>query len=556
MDNISALKGQAELLLEKLQGKRFILGEVNKRLQEAAEEHPHDTVIQATARVVEQMSNKEPGAIISQADFDKIYNELIGLNVSGTRFREVLGDLLLSDKPASAEPNEKYIHSVRDTESAMEYPKDESLKGFEQLFGSTEDKYDPKSAADAKEKVFGGLKALGFETQRIRLAGGNSRHLVFVADLDTNRGAIRIFVPAESSGEKFPSIFIGGSRFETLTKEGIDKYLEEASWRTDERLPTVSAILTSLDVFTGALEKGTADEEFKRLSSNLPEGGNVNMSVPGTFASMPDESKTVRDIEVPQTPIPEPLKVLASEVEESVIEAAVGHPQAAVRLAKRMILTELASMGFKGSQIRVSCPTSDGFICEAVLNTPKGKLSIEVPIEMKGHIPLMPSLFAKNDYVAEFTAAGLQALALNEGSSSSGYVQRESQLYGMDLSELKDVIIRAATKGDFNTCNEAMEVVSEHVDEDTYRGIVSDYFKMIADLGTAKDNLTQAHEDSDQFVKTPNSIYPVHKQLGLPAHELIRDANGTYHRKSTYHARKGQGEEGAFFSNAKILVGD
>jgi hypothetical protein len=555
MDNISALKRQVEILLERLQGKRFILEDLNKRLQRAAEEHPYDTVIQATARVVEQMSNKNPGVIISQAEFEKIYNELIGLNVSGTRFREVLGDLLQSEKPASVEPNEKYIHSVRDTEDIMEYPKNESLKGFEQLFNPNEDKYDPKLAANAKEKVFHGLQSLGFNTQKIRLAGGNSRFLVFTADLDTNRGAVRVFIPTESSGKKFPSIFIGGSKFETLTREGINKYLEEASWRNNERLPTISAILDSLDMFTGTL-KETTNEEFNKLSSNLPEEGNINMSAPAAFASILDESKIVKDIEVPQVETPEPLKVIATEVEESVLEASTGQPQATVRLAKRMILTELTSMGFKGSQVRVSCPTNDGFICEAILNTPKGKVSIEIPIEINNHLPLIPSVFAKDDYVAEFNAASLQAFAINENGSSNGFVQRESQLYGMDISELKDVIIRAAIKKDFDTCNEAMEVISENVSEEAYRGIVADYFKMISDLGSAKDNLKQAHEDADQFVRTPNSIYPIHKQLGLPAHELVRNSNGEYHRKSTYHAYKEVGGEGAFFSKAKILVGD
>jgi len=51
MDNISALKRQAERLLAKMEGKRYVIGDLNKRLQSAAEEHPHDTVIQAVARV-------------------------------------------------------------------------------------------------------------------------------------------------------------------------------------------------------------------------------------------------------------------------------------------------------------------------------------------------------------------------------------------------------------------------------------------------------------------------------------------------------------------------
>jgi hypothetical protein len=107
------------------------------------------------------------------------------------------------------------------------------------------------------------------------------------------------------------------------------------------------------------------------------------------------------------------------------METAVGFPQAAVRLTKRMLVAELNSMGFKGSQIRVVAPTSDGFICEAILNTAKGKTTIEVPIEMRGNAPLLPSVFAKGDFVAEFTAPSLHAFAMSDFVNDDALVSRQ-----------------------------------------------------------------------------------------------------------------------------------
>jgi len=559
MDNISALKRQAERLLAKMEGKRYVIGDLNTRLQTAADENPHDTVIQAMARVVEQMCHKNPEKIISQAEVETLFNELIGLNVTGTKFREVLGDLLVSEKPASIETNPDFIKATRDDpqEGTVDYVIDSEVKdGFDQLFGPISDKYDPQIATVAKEKVNLELGSLGFGNPRVRLAGGNSRYLVFTADLDSNRGAVRIFVPTEASGEKLPSTFVAGNKLETLNAANIKNYVNATSYRND-RLPTVSAILQTLDVLTGYGQKSVEQDDFAKLSSKLPDNnGSEGISSPGTFASMPDDSKTMRDIEIPPTPTPEPLKALTSEIEENVVEASVGYPQMAVRLAKRIVLAELTSMGFKGSQVRISAPTQDGFICEATVNSPNGKVNIEIPIEMQGNAPLMPSVFAKDDFIADFNAANLQAFVTRADVSSYGYVETGSQLYAMSLPELKDVVIRAAANGNFEACNEAMEVISERVDEDTYRGVVADYLKILSNIESAQKSLKQAHEDSDQFVKTPNSIYPVHKRLGRPAHELVRDENGDYHLKSNHMARKENDHAGAFFSTAKVLVGD
>jgi len=51
-------------------------------------------------------------------------------------------------------------------------------------------------------------------------------------------------------------------------------------------------------------------------------------------------------------------------------------------------------------------------------------------------------------------------------------------------------------------------------------------------------------------------MYPIHKKLGLPAHELIRDDNGIWHKRSTYAAQDAKKHIEAFFSTAKVLVGD
>lgn len=557
MTNFSALKSQAELLLAKLeQGKHYKIGDLNTRLRQVAEENPQDVVIRSIASIVEKAYHKNPVALVSQGDIDKLYNELVGLNAGGTRFREVLGDLLLSNIPTRDVTNADYTNSVRNPETeGMEYDVDKEVKsGLDQLFQIGADKYNPQLAANAKQKVELELRTLGFDNSRVRLAGGNARFLIFAADLDTNRGAIRIYVPAEATGTKFPSIFVAGDRFENLTTTDLRAHLEEASYRSN-RPPKVSSILHSLDLAIKANQENVSDEDFSKIASAMPqENGSEGVSGPGLFANLPDQKDNIKDIEIPVTPVPKELKVVASDLEESVMEAAVGYPQAAVRLAKKMIIVELGSMGFKGSQVRVAAATHDGFICEATLNTPRGKFNIEIPIEMSGNAPLLPSVFAKNDYVAKFNAANLHALAMQEAGSANVSVTRDSELYGMSFYELRDVIIRAAASRDFDRCDEVMEIISQRFDKDAYRSAVADYHAALAGIEQSRKNLKQSFDDSDQFIRTPNSLYPIHKKLGLPAHELVKDENGVYHKKSTYRAQKEA--KGGFFSTAKVLVGD
>lgn len=509
MSNITALKKQAEALLAKFDtGKCYAIGDLHDRLQKTVAEYPQDAVIQAVAHVVDELNYKHPEKVVSQAEFEGIYNQLVGLNATGTRFREVLGDLLKTAVAEVDNTNERFVRGMRDDNSMpdIEYDVDKELRhGLDGAFSVASDKYDPRFVSLAKEKVSLELKSIGF-TPRIKIAGGNSRFIVFATDFDTTRGLVRLFVPADATGKTFPSVFVAGEKVIELNAQNLTDTLQAA----------------------------------------------VNdLTHPAVFGSRLDD----KVIELPRVATPEPLKLLASEIEESVLEASVGFTQDVVRLAKRMLAVELNSMGFVNSQVRVTVPTNDGFICEATLNTPRGKLNIEVPIEIKNNSPLLPSVFAKDDFVDDFTSQKLHIFAMRDDVSVSS-INRESPLFEMSLPQLKDVIIRAASKNDFDTCNEALDIIASNFDGETHRVIVADYLKMLMSFGSAQSNMRQAYDDSSQFVRTPTSIYPIHKKLGRPIQDLVRDENGEYHLKSTYYARQAQAAESVLFNTAKVLVGD
>jgi hypothetical protein len=554
MSHFNELKRRAETLLAQLErGKEYTVGHVSQRVGQAAANHPQDTVIRAVAGVLESMSRQNPGRLISQAEMDQIYNQLVGLDASGTRFREVLGDLLLSEKPASAAPDPRYAEARRDPlQEALSETEPALAKELGAMFGFVDSHYDPKLATEAREKVGMELHSMGVRGARVRIAGGNPRHLVFAADIDTNRGAIRVYIPVEASGGKLPSVFVAGDRFAELTPANLKTHLEQTAIRGD-RLPEVSAVLKSLDIITMQAKPTMPADKVAKIAAMLPENdGSAGLSAPGLFATLP-EGKGVGEVEIPRTEPPEALRPLAAEIEESVLEAAVGYPQVAVRLAKRMLLAELAAMGFKGTQVRVAAPTSDGFICEAALNTPRGKIAIDVPIEMRDNQPLMPAVFAQGDKVEDFNEANLKAMLAREPETVNIAVRRDSQLLGMNYHDLKDTLIRSAADGNLAVCDEVMEAIAEKYGPEIYRNTLLDYQKILLDLGSAKH---QAESRCGRILRSSTSIFPLCGHFMVPLHKVVQDGDGACHLASTYHARKNQSEEGAFFSNAKVLLGD
>lgn len=556
--SINDLKRQAESLLSQMErGREFIIGQVSDRLRVAAETNPQDTVIKAVARVVEDMSRKDPTRLICQAEIEGVYNNLVGLNVTGTRFREELGDLLLSPKPEGAKPHPRFAQEHRD--DPMQKALDEvdpALRGeLGQLFDQAADRYDAGKAADARGYVERELRSLGFGTPRVRIAGGNSRHLIFAADLDTVRGPVRVYIPADASGTKLPSIFVAGDHFAELSREGLERHIESAAV---VRTPPVKvdAVLRSLSLLTGETQaqQKAAEDTAAKVAALLPNAnGSEGLSAPQIVgASLPDEPKQ-RDVTIPQQPLPEPLKALTADLDEGLAEAGLSYPQTSVRLAKRMLVAELAAMGFKGAQVRISAPTQDGFICQAVLSTPRGRVGIDVPIEMRDNQPLMPTVFAKDDQVEDFNQAALSRFLANSPDTMPAAPFQSARLAGMSLYELKDELLKKAGSGDFDGCDAVMEAVAARFDPETYSTVLMDYQRMLSGIGEAKQ---ASHSRCSKVVRSPNSIHPLCGHFMTPLHKVVQDERGVCHLASTYYGRRDQDEAGGFFSNAKVLVSD
>ena len=542
------LKHQAEVMLSQMtRGKEFIIGNVSREIDKVANENPQDHVIIAMARVVEKMSQKDSTRIISQAELDNVYQNLIGLNTN-SRFRELLGKFLITAGPEAVQPNEEFIKANRDL---MEEPIDETdtdaQRALSGVFDNPEESFDPKLIETARKKVSLELYSLGFNSH-VKYVNGNPRFTIFAANFQTPNGIVTAHIPAESSGEKFPSVFIAGDKIKTLTKSALESFIKD---NEHNNIPlNVLATLSSLDSISG-YNKIASRQQLEKAVEALPDGNGKSFAAPEIFASVlgPNE---IEDIKLPMIDVPEPLKHIAADFDEQIIEASLDFPLPVVRLAKRMLYAELAAMGFKGAQISITDSTNDGLICEALLNSPNGKVVIEVPIEMKNNQPLMPSVFAQGDFVDDFSQAKIASFMMNNSVIKSSSIKRDSGYATKTLGQLKNDMAQAVTKNDFDTCDKVLETIAMDFSNDQYRDAVKDYQHMLKTAGTVKN----AYEGSrcSNIVKSSNSIYPMCGHLMLPLHEVVQDEDGRCHRASTYYARKEQKKEGAFFSSGKILL--
>lgn len=503
MSIFGALKANAEYLLNKIEhGKSYLIRDVDIRLKQASAQIPEDSVIKTFSGIIDKMAQSDPSRILTQKDINSMYQELIGLN-RNTRFREVLGDLL-PELPQQTAQNHHVIEEMRDTGLP---PLDNKVEGFDELndlFTVHSDKYDAQNAARAKNKVEKELIALGFKNGHVSLVGGNSQALLFSAQLDTHNGVVPIYIPVEASGNSFPDTFIGVKHAASLTASNLYQYIKKVA-------------------------------EYKNRIPDLAE-----------YAS----------IETTKYEVPNELRPLTAEMEESVIESSLGYPMESVSMAKKMVLAELNSMGFRGTQLKIASSTQDGFICEAVLNSPQGKIKIEVPIEMHNNRPLLPSVFAKGDYIDDFTEDNLHALVYKEAGKIDGAIASDHQFYAMSFQELIGTIHKCALDQRYEICDDALEVIADRFDEDVYRRVVADYRQLLSTAVSVEQNIKNAY-NSNEFMKTPTSSYPIHKRLGLPAHKLIQDKNGVWHRKDTYMNRAGS-DDLSFIPTIgdKIKLGD
>ncbi|MFA5024025.1 MAG: hypothetical protein WC523_03675 [Patescibacteria group bacterium] len=545
-----------------------MLEDVHNITRAAYEQYPEDPVIGQVAFTIERIAAKAPkGSTISQAEVSNIYNNFVRLS-SNSHFREVLGSLLFDVTTPNVE-NADYSRLNRvdaeDSKAIATEANAELTNTISSVFSDSVDSsksFDIKIASDGLGFVSAELKSLGF-SPAIEIMGGNKSNIVYAAHFNTNRGRITVAIPTQivSGRVLFPSTFVAGDRLEELTSAVLSMFIDKKAQLGDFSIPKTANVLSALNILAG--QKYMSEPEFAKVSGTVSENDDT------TGLSLEDKKDTRPELPTNQiamdntlissrkADMPQSLAHLARDFEDDVLEAASTYGLDSIRKGKEMIALELRTAGFKNAQVRFGSESNQTVVYLASINTPKGSVELEVPVEMaviaeNKYMPLSPSFFAYDGMVEDFTASKLQRFAIRLPSLSTGSTVCSSSFSYMLLPELKDEILKAASENDYVTCEAALSEIKNRFNEDDLKNAISDYHFILTQK--TKMNKQSQHKCSRLIKAGHGSISDRCGHYLCSLDKVITDENGNCRLKTAIEREKLNPIEdgGALISTSKI----
>lgn len=560
-------------LIKQQKGQEFLLGDVANITRQAYEKYIDDPVINQFAYVIEQMVDKRGNsALISQAEMTDVYNNLVRLS-GNTKFRDVLGIFLLTHpttKTASY-PNDFVRMNRVDAENSQlstnDFIDSKLADALSRAFGGKPETkaYNTKAAEIGKGYVEVELQAIGYKRPRVELIGGDAFTLVYAAHIDTPKGIVSVAIPIEMSSGKLllPSVFVADDRFEELTAQKFQSFVERKSVNGDFSVPSVDGITKAVKMLTG-IEKTASREEFSASlnsfeASEFKERGDmISLSTPELFSdkhSLP-EPKPYIDTTA-KAEMPKELAHLAHDFENDLLEAASAFGKNIVQAGKRMVLSELSATGFKNTQIRFGSEDSSSVIYLAAIHTPTGPVEIEIPVEMHvkadgTHTPLAPSYFAYDGLIEDFTPEKLQRFAIRRPQPSTGQKIYSTAHSYMTLPELRDEVVKAAMQKDYVSAEMILGTIQERFDEEAYKNAIADYHYILM-----HDNRVAGieHSCSKPIKAGQGSIEARCGHFGVPMSKVVIGDDGQCRLRSHIEREKLNplSEGGAAISSNKMF---
>ena len=559
-----------EALDAQTKGQEFMLEDVYNVTRVAYERYPEDPVIRQVAFTVERMAEKAaPGATINQAMISEIHNHFVRLS-GNSNFRKVLGHLLLEDRQEVKTSNEDFVRQNRvDAETSglktEDFVDTGLVNALSAAFGGSMNDvkaFDEKIARHGAGYVDAELKALGAQAAGIDVMGGDQNVIVYAAHFDTRNGRVTVAIPTEINKGRvlFPSTFVADDHLEELTANKLSYFVDKKSQRSDFSVPKAKDVLTAVGILTGQIKQANEGELGQQLDSLFgKEDKGMEVGAPGLYLDRQYEEGRPDIDTTPQAQMPKELAHLARDFEDDILEAASAFGVASIQKGRELVANELYAAGFKNAQVKFGSEANDSVVYLATINTPKGPAEIEVPVEMQAvagdkFMPLVPNYFAYDGLIEDFTAPKLQRFAINLPAPSSRTVTYSSAHSYMMLPELKDEILKAASDGDYVTCEAALSEIESRFTEEDFKNAVADYHYILMQKSHLQNK--EAQTCSKLIPAGKGSIYARCGHFGVPLHKVAVDNEGHCRLKTALEREKLNPTEegGASMSSAKIFM--
>jgi len=561
------LAGAAKQLSDSLkQGEKFPLPLLAVRAKKAALENPNDQPIRLLANVFAKMS--ENGKIfITRGEFNNICEKFAssGNTSLSNYFTNELD--VTEEKPqrklageAAKEMDDLYFGADQPLANALAELWDESGRikkvGEYKLF-------DPKVANQAMRIASMELGRIGVSPKIMDVFAGTEKFIVCDASYETPKGEAHLLVPVEisKSGALIPTFFVTKHGFGNLDKNSINEHIISSAGKNlainSDALLNALSVAKEASMMTDFQIKVLAMQD--RLSHNqmLKTAASADKNLAPVFASnqilmQEVDSNKVENVmlEMPRAAEYEKFaNVLTSS--KGVAEFIFG--KSTVESGKISIASKMASFGYNPQISVLSCDKDDDTITYAVkIDAMSGPIGFQVMAEVVNHKVVIPSIVAVCDKAYDFSKEGINSAIKSNNITDYGTLAAVSPMYELKSTEILENIRKAADQGDYETAEEALTVLAEKADAETYNKGLAEYIRSVnADSNPQLKKQAAVKSGCKMIVKSSSHSCAICGHLNLPLDKIYQNAHGEC--VPLYRKNMSETYEGAFFNTSKIF---
>lgn len=551
---LEVIKKTADLSKKIFDGEKFAIPTLEIRAKKAAANHPNDQTLRMMYNVLSKMSDNNK-LFITRSELRNLYSKFASANNKAAGYFEE--ELAFED--INPVKRMKYSEDTRDLfKEAVDQSTDKTIsnalsdiwddKGRINKFA--EDKsYNPEYANKASNLVNLTLVRFGLEPKKVNVFAGSDSCIVCDASYSTPKGETHILIPVElsKSGALLPTVFVTKYGFVDLTKEAVSNYINQYAGQSfivngNLLIDTLTSIkkLASLDEFElqVMMAKNSANSK-KGIVKEACAGNEVLTGNPILIEKMPEVQE---DIELPEL---KETASFAAMMETPKGQAEYTFGKRAVDHGRNIVYNRFRNYGIN-PQIAVAGCDDDSITYAVKIDTGNGPMGFQVLAEVVNDKLMLPNIIAAKDKVYEFSKEGIHQ-AISSNVSDQSMVAKVSAMYDLKPSEIMARLRKAADDKDYRAAEEALDVLAEKADAETYTMGLTEYMRSLS--GMNKQASTKC--GCKKIVKSSSHVGQVCGHLNLPIEKVYQDERGEC--RPLYRRNIEEFHEGIMFNANKIF---
>ncbi len=518
MNEIKHIVAQAKKALDKIEnGKTFTTKYVFNRLHNAAANNSRDILICHARDVVASKVGKQQ--YITQKEMVEIYDHLYGLSGGRSNFRKELGDLLL-DKHAILKLEEKGAASARipyEEKISPLFEENELSKELAGVFSLDKQASFSALSNDSVKKAekFARLQliSVGCVPQEVKAIRSNDHFILCSASVDTSSFTqVNIPIPVQVTNgiPSLPKHFIQGDNLVKLNKENVYVFIKDK------------------------------DNFIKK-----------------TAASKFAEQRSARDFKVDTPVVPASLEKFA-DLENDLVASMASFNREQIKVASSVVVAELAGLGVPNPQVRVCGSTDKILTFAADIPTPRGRVEVNIPVDMPNGRPVIPSNFLVNGTSYRLNETGLRViLKAADHIDDLNKISREVvEMSRLSYGQLIDRMIDGVSRTDYRQAEDALNTINEKFDGTQYLAALDKFTKLLkhSSNGTEREAMIKKALENGDLIRVPSSVQPYCPKLGLPVSKVDFDEKGRPFPMHRNAQKNSLDNLGAMISSSRVTI--